>query len=90
MSDYESWLVKREEKAERKNAVFWLIFSIIIIGALLIQSGSISFPKNSEGKERVLRQSTMKDIMHISILKQEKAGLLFVRKVSSTKTRVIP
>lgn len=32
MSDYESWLVKREEKAERKNAVFWLIFSIIIIG----------------------------------------------------------
>lgn len=31
MSDYESWLVKREEKAERKNAVFWLIFSIIII-----------------------------------------------------------
>ena len=58
--------------------------------ALLIQSGSISFPRNSCGKERVLRQSTMKDIMHISILKQEKAGLLFVRKVSSTKTRVIP
>ena len=28
MSDYESWLVKREEKAERKNAVFWLIFCI--------------------------------------------------------------
>ena len=51
---------------------------------------SISFLKNSDGKERVLRQSTMKDIMHISILKQEKAGLLFVRKVSSTKTRVIP
>ena len=32
MSDYESWLVKREEKAEQKNAVFWLIFCIIIIG----------------------------------------------------------
>ena len=32
MSDYESWLVKKEEKAEQKNAVFWLIFCIIIIG----------------------------------------------------------
>ncbi len=35
MSDYESWLVQKEEKAERKNAVFWLIFSILIIGIAL-------------------------------------------------------
>lgn len=94
MSDYESWLVKREEKAERKNAVFWLIFSIIIIGiamwCFVDTIREYQFSENSCGKERVLRQSTMKDIMHISILKQEKAGLLFVRKVSSTKTRVIP
>ena len=40
MSDYESWLVKREEKAERKNAVFWLIFSIIIIGIAMGSMGS--------------------------------------------------
>ena len=90
MSDYESWLVKKEEKAEQKNAVFWLIFCIIIIGIAMWCFVDISFLKNSDGKERVLQQSTMKDIMHISILKQEKAGLLFVRKVSSTKTRVIP
>lgn len=94
MSDYESWLVKREEKAEQKNAVFWLIFCIIIIGiamwCFVDTIREYQFSENSDGKERVLRQSTMKDIMHISILKQEKAGLLFARKVSSTKTRVIP
>ena len=90
MSDYESWLVKREEKAERKNAVFWLIFSIIIIG--IAMWCFVDTIREYQFSEKLLREgtSTMKDIMHISILKQEKAGLLFVRKVSSTKTRVIP
>lgn len=60
MSDYESWLVKREEKAERKNAVFWLIFSIIIIGiAMWCFVDTIrelpDFSKTPCGKERVLR-----------------------------------
>lgn len=30
-TDYELWLVKREKKEERKNAVFWFVFSAIIL-----------------------------------------------------------
>lgn len=94
MSDYESWLVKREEKAEQKNAVFWLIFCIIIIG--IAMWCFVDTIREYQFSEKLLREGTCitaeyyEDIMHISILKQEKAGLLFVRKVSSTKTRVIP
>ena len=56
MSDYESWLVKREEKAERKNAVFWLIFSIIIIG--IAMWCFVDTIREYQFSEKLLREGT--------------------------------
>ena len=55
-SDYESWLVKREEKAERKNAVFWLIFSIIIIG--IAMWCFVDTIREYQFSEKLLREGT--------------------------------
>ena len=56
MSDYESWLVKREEKAEQKNAVFWLIFCIIIIG--IAMWCFVDTIREYQFSEKLLREGT--------------------------------